>query len=125
MAMKLATTLIVLFALTFAASAAPLAKSEASASKSERTKKSIQKLGIGKDARVEVKLKDGTKVKGYVSEIKDGSFVVTNEAGTAVEVPYDHAKQVRGNNLSTGAKILIGLGVVVAVLLLIGLNSWD
>src|SRR5258708_40167602 len=45
----------------------------------EKVKASVAKLGTGKDARVEVKLKDGTKLKGYVSQINENSFVVMNE----------------------------------------------
>ena len=87
----------------------------------EKVKANVTKLGTGKDARVEVKLKDGTKLKGYVSQINENSFVVMDEKTvTPTEVPYPQTKQIKGNNLSTGLKIAIGVGIALAVILIIG-----
>ena len=109
---------VLIINLTLGGSAFASAKVEKAA---EKVKTSIVKLGTGKDAKVEVKLKDGTKLKGYVSQINENSFVVINEkTGVTTEVPYPNAKQVKGNNLSTGVKIAIGVGVIVVVLFLIG-----
>ena len=86
-----------------------------------RVKESVSKLGTGNDARVEVKLRDKTKLKGYVSQINENSFVVIeDQTNVATEVPYRNAKQVKGNNLSTGIGIAIGVGVAILVLFLIG-----
>lgn len=85
-----------------------------------KIKANVAKLGVGKDALIEVKLKDGTKLKGYCSEINDESFAVTDKnSQAATEVPYSKAKQVKGNNLSTGVKIAIGVGIALAVIVLI------
>jgi hypothetical protein len=55
-------------------------------------------------------------LNGYVSEINENNFVVTDEkSGVSTEVPYPQTKQVKGNNLSTGATILIAVGVVFAI----------
>ena len=95
-------------------------KEEKEAQFAEKVKANIAKLGTGKDARVEVKLKDGTKLKGYISQINDNSFVVVNDTtGASTEIPYPNTKQVKGNNLSTGAKIAIGIGIGVGVGILI------
>ena len=67
-----------------------------------------------------MKLKDGTKVSGYVSEIKADSFVVADENTSAIKsIPYSQAKQVRGNNLSSKTIIGIAIGVAVGVLIII------
>lgn len=85
-----------------------------------KVKAAIFKLGTGPAAHVSVKLRDGTKLKGYVAEAGDDRFVVVNEkSGASTDVPYPQVKQVKGNNLSTGAKIAIGIGVAVGVLILI------
>lgn len=87
-----------------------------------RVKASVAELGAGKDSRVEVKLRDKTKLKGYVGQINENSFVVVNEkTGAASEVLYSQAKQIKGNNLSTGVKIAIGAAVFFVVFFLIGL----
>jgi len=77
----------------------------------------IQKLGAGAKARVKLKLKDETKLEGYVSEAGEESFVVVNsKTGVATTVAYPQVGQIKGNNLSTGAKIAIGAGIAVAVI---------
>lgn len=85
-----------------------------------KVKGKIEKLGVGDKALIEVKLKDKTKVKGYISEANGDHFVVVDKASGAVtKVPYAQVKQAKGNNLSTGAKIAIGLGVLAAILILL------
>jgi hypothetical protein len=84
-----------------------------------QVKESIARLGTGVDARVEVKLRDNTKLKGYVSEAGEDSFIVVSaKIDIPVAVPYPQVKQVKGHNLSTGIKIAIVVGVLVVVLLL-------
>jgi hypothetical protein len=100
---------------------------ESNLERAEKTKAAIAKFGTGTDAKVQVKLYDGTKIKGYITEISSTGFSVMNEKTHAVnEVPYPEAKQVKGNNLSTGAKIAIGVGIGAAIILLvyiIGVNQ--
>ena len=80
----------------------------------EKVKAGISKLGTGADARIEVKLRDKTKVKGYVSEAGEDSFVVVDEkTGATSTVTYAQVKQVKGNNLSTAAEIAIGIGIIL------------
>lgn len=90
--------------------------------RAEKVKEGIRKLGTGKDATVMVKLIDGTKLRGYISEARTHSFVVFNETtGVGIEVSYSKAKQVKGHNLSTGVKIAIVIGVIFVVGLLYAL----
>mgnify|MGYP003291063159 CR=1 FL=1 len=90
----------------------------------EKVKEGISKLGTGAEARIEVKLRDKTKLKGYVSEVGEDSFVIVDEkTGATSRVTYPQVKQVKGKNLSTAAEIAIGVGVIllpiVIVLLLV------
>ena len=95
-------------------------KAEKEARLAEKVKEGIGKLGTGTEARVEIKLRDKRKLKGYIGEAgEDGFSVVDAKTGTATRVPYPQVRQVKGNNLSTGAKIAIGLGVAVAVLVIL------
>ena len=79
----------------------------------------IIKLGTGPTARVEVKLRDKKKIKGYVQEIAEDYFVVVNDrTGVTTTIAYPQVKQVKGNNLSTGAKFAIFvliMGVIFAI----------
>jgi hypothetical protein len=82
----------------------------------------VQKLGLGRDARVEVKLRDSTKLKGYISEAGQDSFTVTDsKTGAAQSVAYRDVAQVKkpGSGLSTRAWIIIGAAAVAAVVVAI------
>jgi len=80
----------------------------------EKVKEGISKLGTGPAARIEVKLLDKTKLKGYVSEAGEQSFVIVDEkTGATSTVPYSQVQQAKGNNLSKAAKIAIGVGVII------------
>ncbi len=91
-------------------------KTEKEAQQIEKIKTAILKLSAGPDARVSLKLRDQTKVSGYIREAGAESFVVVDAAATATTVSYPNVIQVKGNNLSTGAKVAIVLGIVAAVL---------
>lgn len=89
------------------------------AERAEKVKKAIIKLGTGESAIVNIKLKDNTKIEGFVSEISDEYFVVmNNQTGVGTTVPYPSVKQIKGNNLSTKTKIKIGVGIALGILLI-------
>ena len=99
-------------------------KEEKDAQFAGKVKEGISKLGTGVDAHIEVKLKDKTKLKGYVSEADEDSFVIVDEkTGATSRVTYPQVQRVKGNNLSRAAEIAIGVGVIllpiVIVLLLV------
>ncbi|HRH40083.1 MAG TPA: hypothetical protein PKY82_00460 [Pyrinomonadaceae bacterium] len=95
-------------------------KAEKEAKFAEKIKINVTKLGIGTDAKVQVKLKDGTKLNGYISQINEDSFLVVDEkTGETKEVPYPQTKQIKGNNLSTGVKIAIGVAIGLAIIVII------
>lgn len=97
--------------------------------RAEKVRSSLIKLGVGESARVEVKLRDGTRLKGYVREAGEDSFVVVNrKTGAASAVTYEQVDKLKGRGLSTGAKVAIGFGVAAgafAMLALIGLHYSD
>ena len=92
-------------------------KAEKQARFTAKVKAGILKLGVGQEARVELKLTDKSKLKGYIQEAGDDSFVVADsKTNTTTRVAYAEVQTVKGNNLSTGAKIAIGLGILAAIL---------
>jgi hypothetical protein len=95
-------------------------KEEKEARFAEKVKEGISKLGTGAEARIEVKLRDKTKLKGYVSEAGvDGFVVVDEKTGATSTVAYPQVKQVKGNNLSTGAEIAIGVGLILLPIIIV------
>lgn len=113
---------VLLLQTAFAVPAAAKSTEEKALRRAAAVKAGIAKLGTGESALVEVKLRDKTKLKGYVREAGEDSFVLVNaKTGVATALPYPQVGQVRGHNLSTGAKIAIGLGITAAVLLFLAL----
>jgi hypothetical protein len=82
----------------------------------EKVKVAILQLGTGKTSLVNITLRDKTKVVGYVSEIRDSSFVVTDlKSAKDTTVSYPDVAQVKGNNLSTRTKIIITAAIIAGV----------
>ena len=99
-----------------------LAQSQSKTQDAEKIKIKIAKLGVGEKARATVYLKDGTKIKGYVTEAKADDFVIrdrkTNDAHT---VAYQDVTKVEKNgghsmarNLAIG--ITIGAAIIIAII---------
>lgn len=120
---KINHTLMLIGVLILSMSAATMtpgkSKEEKAAEFAGKVKAGITRLGVGPDARVEVKLRDRTKLKGYVSQIGDESFVVADvKTGLTTEVQYPDVAKVKGNNLSSGATIAIAVGLAVGATIL-------
>ena len=82
----------------------------------------VNDLGAG--AKVTVFLKDGTKVRGSISQILDDSFDVTikNETQSSI-ISFRDVQRIKKRGLTTGAKIgigvAIGAGAIVTALVVI------
>jgi len=86
----------------------------------EKIKANVLKLGTGESTRVKVKLLDQGKLEGYISDAGAETFTVTNrKTGVATTVAYPQVKSVQSNNLSTGAKIAIGVGIAATIIFII------
>lgn len=119
--LKTVVSLMVVALLVNMAGAVPAyadSKTEKEARFEEKVKENINRLGTGEATRVEVRLRDKTRLKGYISEAGENNFVVVDASGGSHTVAYPQVKQVRGNNLSTGARIAIGVAIVAALLTL-------
>lgn len=82
----------------------------------EKVKAAIAQLGTGQSSTANIKLRDKTKLTGYVSEIGDSSFAVTDlKSAATTTVAYPNVVQVKGNNLSTRTKIIITAAIIAGV----------
>ena len=116
--------LLSLFAAPSALAASARTKEEKEAELTAKVKAGVAKLGAGKDAEISVKLRNRTKLKGYVSRIEEESFVIADaKTGAETVVPYCVVTQAKGHNLSTGEIIIIaaaaGIGITLLVIYLI------
>ena len=78
----------------------------------------VAKLGVGEKARVEVKLRDNNKVKGYIGEANEDSFtVVDSKNGSEQRIAYADVRKVNkaGGGFSTRSWIILGAAVAGAV----------
>src|SRR5262245_23973953 len=82
----------------------------------QKVKTAILQLGTGPSSQVDIKLRDKTRLSGYVSEIGDNSFAVTDlKTAEVTTVAYPNVAQVKGNNLSTRTKWIIAGAVAAGV----------
>jgi len=87
-----------------------------------KVKAEVQKRGIGKQSRLKVTLRDQTELKGYVSQIGDASFQITNpKTQDVTTLAYADVKKVRRPGLSRSVGIAIGIGVALLIALAISL----
>lgn len=81
----------------------------------ETVKAKVARQGVGENARVTVRMKNGTKVKGYVSQIGDEDFVVRDrKTDAATTVAYNDVAKVESNRGHSTARN-VGIGVAVGV----------
>ncbi len=82
----------------------------------EKMRENVRKLGTGEAARVELKLWDGRRLKGYISEAGEDSFSVADaKTGAPETVTYEDVKQVKGRNSLTAAKVGLSLAKGAAI----------
>jgi hypothetical protein len=99
-------SIILVVLLIYTASAEPAFARPAAgqqASFAEQVKQNIQRLGVGHEASVRVKLQDGTTLVGYVSQTGADSFtLIERRTNAPVIVSYAQARRVSGGNRATG-----------------------
>jgi hypothetical protein len=92
----------------------------------EKVKTSIAKLGTGREAKITVKLKDGSQIKGHVSEINDDNFSITSQENSSVtKIPYTKVRQVKGKNQLNGNMIKAAIGIGFLAVLLVAFATID
>jgi regulatory protein YycI of two-component signal transduction system YycFG len=118
---KAISMLVTVLLLNLALAPAAFAKTEGNSKEVkfiEKLRANLQNQGVGVNSKINLKLKDGTKINGYVSEIKADEFVVVNEnTGQNNNVPYPQVKQAKGNNWSQ--KQWIGLIAVAGLIVFV------
>lgn len=83
----------------------------------EKIRAKVQKIGVGSNARVEVKLRDGSQLKGYIRDSDQSTFtVVDRDTGASDTVAYSDTSSVKkaGGGISTKTWIILGAAAVGA-----------
>lgn len=123
LAFALVALLLQAFAGVPAAAAAAAGERKTQAERDAQTldevKVKVARLGIGEKARATVKFKDGTKLKGYISQVTDDGFVVRDRKTDApTAVLYRDVTRVESNRgHSTARNVAIGTAIGVGSVL--------
>ena len=119
--LKTLLSLLVTFMLLLATVPSTQANQTASQSSPEESVKSkIARLGIGAKAKATIKLKNGTKVKGYVAQAGEDDFVIRDRKTDApTTIRYADVSKVEDNKgHSTARNVAIGVAVGVGATIL-------
>jgi sRNA-binding regulator protein Hfq len=85
-----------------------------------KVKAEVARLGANEKKRVRVKMLNGTKIKGSISQIADDSFTLTNsKTKQPTVIVYSDAKNVESGGLAGGARVGIIVGAAVGATLII------
>ena len=90
--------------LNFTAASPALAGAAQDAESARKAKEAVAKVGTGPKARVEVRLKDGTKLKGHVAEATDDGFSVVDASGGTTRVAYADVEKVKAAGGGSGLR---------------------
>jgi hypothetical protein len=84
----------------------------------EKIKANVAKRGTGEKARVTVELRDGSKLKGHISQAGEDSFtLIEDKSGQTKVLAYSDVDRVKGRGgLSLAAKIGIGVAIFFGAL---------
>jgi len=77
----------------------------------EKVRSKVQSLSVSRDKKVEVKLRDNTKYKGYITAVDPDSFTLTDaKMTTQQKFSYSEVEDVKkvGGGISTKTWIIIG-----------------
>ena len=91
----------------------------------ETIKSKVAKLGVGEKGKATIRMKDGTKVKGYIARAGEEDFVMRDRKTDApTTVRYVDVVKVESNRGHSGARnvaigVGAGVGATIAVLLII------
>jgi hypothetical protein len=84
----------------------------------EKIRAKVQSIGVGGNVRVEVKLKDGTKFRGHITDAQQDSFsLVDSMNGLSKTLAYADTSSVKkaGSGISTKTWIILGATAVGAI----------
>ena len=82
----------------------------------ENVKAEVVRRGVNEKKRVRVKMRNDTKIKGYISQIGDDSFTLINsKTKQPMTIAYADAAKIESGGLAGGARVGIIAGAVAGV----------
>lgn len=79
-----------------------------------KVKADVASFGFGTEARVKVKLRDGRKLKGYISYAGDEKFAVIDpKSDDTTTVPYVDVAEIKRTKGSQSRAVLLGVAITL------------
>jgi len=128
MTTKILILILAAATINFACATSAFAQTEKDQQRFSQVKHEVEKLGF--DEQVEVRLQNGSTLKGRISGIADDQFMITDKQGTATKIPYPGARRVVKNFGSTRSQLgLLALGVgalagMIALIVTVGKKDY-
>jgi hypothetical protein len=84
-----------------------------------KVKRKVAGFGTGPRAKVEVKLRDGKKLHGHITEIADAHFILAEKTKGTMTIAYSEVKSIKDRYLPPLMKATgwVALGILVPVLI--------
>jgi hypothetical protein len=118
--LKIWLSLVLIYVLVFTAAPVLAGSSrDKQAQTDAQIKAKIARLGVGRKARVTIRLKNGTKLRGYIEQAGENEFVLKDkDTGAPVRVLYEDVARVEDNRGRSVVKnIAIGTGIIGGIIL--------
>jgi hypothetical protein len=94
----------------------PTARAQQQIDQTAKVKAEVLKRLNKKEEHVKVRLRNGTEVRGYITQTSDNGFTLSNEkTKTGTDIAYADVQRVEGRGMSKTKKIAIAVGVGVAI----------
>ena len=108
------TTLFLAYALVLS-SIGPAARAQSTLNAETKAKTEVVDRLNKKETRVKVKLRNGSEVKGRITQTGENSFTLTDEkTGSRSDIVYADVLNVEGRGMSKKKKAFIAAGIAVA-----------
>ena len=109
------TTLFLAYALVVS-TLGPAARAQSSLNTETKAKAEVVDRLNKKETRVKVKLRNGSEVKGRITQSSDNSFTLSDEkTGNKNDIAYADVVNVEGRGMSKKKKTFIAIGAGAAV----------
>ena len=108
----------------------PAARAQQQLDRTAKVKAEVVSRLTKKEEHVKVKLRNGSQLKGRITQTGENSFTLTQDkTHTSTEIAYADVQNVEGRGMSKTKKGLIaagiGVGIVIAVVAYAFTHLWD
>lgn len=118
----LTLSLLVLLALAPLGPAAHAQQQTSDANEAAKVKSEVTRRTNEKKERVKIKLRNGSEMKGRITQTNENGFTLTDEkTGNKTDIGYSDVAKLDGRGMSRGKKFGIIAGVTVAALVVVAI----